>query len=177
MAKVNEIWLPIDGTNGAYEISNHGRVKRLGNDKGKGYPKNDRYLPPNKDKYGYYRASMPINGVIKTIKIHQLVSRHFIPNPECKKTVNHINGIKTDNHVDNLEWCTHAENNIHAFTTGLKNATGVNNGRCKLTDIQVVEIFNAKGRYIDIAKLYNISDSLVGCIKRKENWTHLTNAL
>jgi hypothetical protein len=70
--------------------------------------------------HGYKKTSIAINGKFKGIFIHRLVALAFIENPDSKPFVNHINGIKTDNRVENLEWCTMLENNIHAYKTGLK---------------------------------------------------------
>ena len=67
------------------------------------------------DKGGYLRVTL----LGETRKVHRLVAIAFIPNPERKTQVNHINGIKTDNRVENLEWVTHSENMIHAYKTGL----------------------------------------------------------
>ncbi len=73
----------------------------------------------NLDKYGYLQCCVQQNKKQKNLTVHRLIAISFIPNPENKKTVNHINGIKTDNRVENLEWATMKENAIHAINTRL----------------------------------------------------------
>ena len=68
---------------------------------------------------GYYRITLSIKGVRKSYSVHRLVASTFIPNPENKPTINHINGIKTDNRIENLEWATYQEQKIHAINFGL----------------------------------------------------------
>lgn len=77
------------------------------------------FLKPAYDERGYLRIGLSNNGVSKTYKLHRLVAEMFIPKIEGKTQVNHINGIKDDNRVENLEWCTRSENSIHAVKTGL----------------------------------------------------------
>lgn len=82
--------------------------------------KTNRYLKPNNNTSGY--PSVTLDG--KTVRVHRVVAEVFIPNPNNLECVNHINGDKEDNHMDNLEWCTRSENNRHARETGLHRPGG-----------------------------------------------------
>lgn len=110
---INEIWKSVKGFEGLYEVSNFGEVKSL--------PRNGTILKPRLligfiDSGGYQQVLLSSKRVHK--KIHRLVAEAFIPNPDNKPCVNHIDRIKTNNHIDNLEWCTYKENTIHSFNTG-----------------------------------------------------------
>lgn len=114
----NEIWRHIDGLPNIYMVSNLGNVKSLSEAKLGGLMK------PYKNAYGYLSVNLHIGQKKRQLqRIHRLVARAFLPNPENKPQVNHINGIKTDNSVSNLEWCTSHENMQHAHKTGLKKFT------------------------------------------------------
>tara|TARA_R110000772_G_scaffold244683_1_gene357879 strand:+ start:102 stop:575 length:474 start_codon:yes stop_codon:yes gene_type:complete len=71
-------------------------------------------MKPYKTKDGYIQVSLSKNGKVKTLYVHRLLATAFIPNPENKRCVDHINGIKHDNRLENLRWATHKEN-LNAF--------------------------------------------------------------
>jgi len=98
-----------------YEVSNTGIVRN----KVTGH-----ILAPQKDKKGYLRVRLSLNDVKATAKVHRLVAVAFIPNPEGKPQVNHMDTNKQNNRVDNLEWATNSENQLHAYRYGLNHATG-----------------------------------------------------
>lgn len=97
---------PLEGFDQQYVIDEDGNVYRK--------------LTPNQHPQGYLRLGLRAKGKRKHFTIHRLVAQTFIPNPEGKPFVNHIDGDKTNNRVENLEWCNQSENMLHAFRTGLK---------------------------------------------------------
>lgn len=107
---------------------------------------------------------------------HRLIAQAFIPNPENKPYINHKNGIKTDNKVGNLEWCTNQENVDHAWRTGLmRPRKGISHHGAKLTEVQVINIRHCRGAIsaAAIAERYGISPSHAASIMRGDFWSHL----
>lgn len=116
-----EIWKPIIGREGEYEVSNLGHVRGMDrlvwhNTKHNDRPRKVRgcWLKPQLSKTGYYIVCFNKNSKKTFRQVHRLVAEAFIPNPDNKPIINHKNGVKTDNRAENLEWCTYLENHHHA---------------------------------------------------------------
>jgi hypothetical protein len=153
---MREIWKPICGYEGIYEVSNCGNVRSIDRIDFAGRRLKGKLFSTNA-KEGYITVRLSKNGNIKTFKIHQLVAEAFVPNPENKPCVNHKDGNKQNNHVENLEWCTHSENNIHAFKTGLSTP------KRKLDDESIKLILDSKGKVSCnvLAKIHGVSFQMI----------------
>lgn len=148
-----EIWKTIPGYTG-YEISSHGRLKSV-------YKFASRILIQQKNESGYFIIKLRNDiGERHHLKIHRLVAIAFIYNEMGKPHVNHINGIKTDNRVENLEWVTMSENIRHAYKTGLR--------RIKLKSNDINDIYHSKERLKPLSLKYGVSISLISHIKNKK---------
>ena len=144
----DELWKPVPDYEG-YHVSNFGRIKRI--------YKNGKLkiLNPTLIRKGYPRVCLCKDNQKKTFLVHRLVAKTFIPNPENKPQVNHLDGCKLNNHVSNLEWATQSENMRHAYDTGLKvNPQGEDTYNAKLT--------NEQARYIrenpDDLSIYKLAE-------------------
>ena len=124
---MQEEWKEVVGFEGLYEVSNKGRVRSLDRE----VPRLGKYGQPSHMVYkgklipmwitdtGYLRITLNKEGKKSNHLVHRLVANAFIPNVDNKETVNHKNGVKADNQIDNLEWATRSEQNKHAWALGL----------------------------------------------------------
>lgn len=106
---------------------------------------------------------------------HRLVAEAFIPNPENKPEVNHKDGNKLNNSIENLEWVTRSENAVHGFDNGLL-VHGFNHHSSKLKPDQVRDIYSADGKYRDIARAFGVCAQTVCNIKRKSAYKRFLEA-
>lgn len=166
-----EIWKDIVGYEGFYQVSNQGRVKSLSRlvDNHSGFKKvlKEKILKPTISKTGYFVLSFKKENKKKTFKLHRLVAFAFIPLIEGKNYVNHINGIKLDNSIENLEWCTIKENNNHAVINNLRNDIGIDNLNSKLKKEDVLFIRESELKSKELALIFDIHESTV-CKARKK---------
>lgn len=167
-----EIWKTISGFEN-YEVSSLSNVKRK---EGTSHLRSIN-LKGTKDKDGYLKVNLKVSQKTNTKFIHRLVATAFIINTENKPQVNNINGIKDDNRVENLEWCTLSENRQHAYDTGLQNSDsrkGEKNNFNKLKKEQVEFIINEyKAKKVfqhQLALKFNVSQSCISIIVNKKNW-------
>lgn len=136
----------------------------------------DKFIGTNKDAYGYYRFSCMIDGSYRHIPVHRAVALTWIDNPDNLPFVNHIDGDKTNNSVDNLEWCTDTHNKRHAKELGLM-AKGSEHWNTKLTDEvvnMICEMFAYGYTTGDVVKAFNVSRGTALNIRARRTWTHIS---
>lgn len=163
---MEEIWKDINGYRGLYQVSNLGRVRSL--------PRvikrpigtcmtKERILKTFQLKGGYVNVMLRINGRSVNHNVHRLVAETFIPNINPNyDCINHIDGKKINNRVDNLEWCNHSINCLHSYEKGMSRKDG------KLSSEQVLDVrkrlLNGE-RVTDIANSLNVRKNIISDIK------------
>lgn len=155
----------IKGYEGLYTISANGIV----------YNSKNKERKPSKINGGYLSISLYNNNTSKSYLVHRLVAITFIPNPLNLPFVNHKNGIKTDNRVENLEWCTRQENMQHAINTGLldydnRNTKGIKNGNSKLSEANIVEIQTSNLTTKELSVKFKVSYQAIYLVKKNQRW-------
>ena len=113
---MTEIWKNIEGYENLYQISSIGRVRSLDRFDSIGRFIKGKILKPRIDKDGYHCIFLSKNGTQKPFKIHRLVAQAFIPNPDNKPCIDHVNCVRSDNRLENLRWVTYLENNLNPIT-------------------------------------------------------------
>lgn len=162
-----EIWKDVMGYEGLYRISSKGRIFSITKQIIKS-------LQINK-KDGYTRVTLSKNSKHRSYPVHRLVAQAFLENPENKPTVNHIDGNKNNNFLENLEWATHREQVLHAIETGLLvPKRGENHHNSKLNNNSVKEIKdlleNTNKTQVEISNQFGVSKSQITNIKQRKSW-------
>jgi hypothetical protein len=177
---MEEIWKEIPGFEGYYEISNLTRVRsvsRIIYDKKVGIKNlKSRILKPA-NFMGYRRVLLCYKGQRVNKLVHRLFAQVFIPNPENKPEVNHIDGNRSNNSLENLEWVTHRENMHHSVLTGLHwSKKGEEHFSARLTNIDVIQMRKDRNNgmtYPEISKKYNVTKSTASHACYGTTWSHL----
>lgn len=109
----------IRGYEGLYLIDSLGNVVSLPRQQGSRFVNQYNILTTKINRHGYKEVALSKDGKTKTVLLHRLIAIHFVENPNNYPCVNHKNGIKTDNRIENLEWCTRSQNTKHAYINNL----------------------------------------------------------
>lgn len=176
-----EVWKPADGYEWAYSVSNYGRissVSRVAKRSTNGpLPIRGRLLTGALSNRGYLYVTLTVDGKKKNLSIHRLVARTFLDNHRHLPQVNHKDGNKKNNHVENLEWCTNRDNAIHALRIGLSSPPTSGPGEIspahKLTwesARRIRALARAGIPQRAIAQLYGVAQGTVGHIVNGRTW-------
>lgn len=166
------MWARVPGFGDKYFISDSGVLVSTASRSRVKSPKDlsntNHTIRPAIKKDGYYGVRLKGRGNSKNVYIHRLVAIAFIPNPDHKQQVNHKNGDKLDNRVENLEWVTARENTIHAWEHGLHGH--ICRGLRRLSDDEVVEIRRSQETQRELARRYGVCQSTISSIKNRKRY-------
>lgn len=176
--KTKERFRAVNGYEGVYSIGNNGTLLRR---QGAGC-RSTRRLNPVRNQDGYLQTRLSLNGDKRNVLVHRLVAEAFIPNPENKPQINHLDGDKTNNSVENLAWCTASENVEHLCDTlgDRVRRRGQNNPRAVLTEDDVRTIRKRARRrgkpgedQRALAAEYGVTQSAIMGIVTRRTWKHV----
>lgn len=176
MINQNETWKDVEGFEGLYRVSDLGNViscqkKVLSRERASGVNTRtvkSRILKPDVSATGYLRVTLATGGLNQRFLLHRVVAKMFIANPFNLRQVNHINGMKSDNRVVNLEWSNCSDNNKHAFATGLRTP---NRGSVKYSNetLGLIKSLVQDGMLLkDVASKMSIPVSTISSLKRRQ---------
>jgi len=175
----DEIWKDVPGYVGYYEVSNFGKVRSVdryvNNHKGERALRKGKVLTDTLDDKGYVRYTFRMGKSKKMKRGHRLVAEAFIPNPNQYTIINHKDGNKANNHISNLEWCTHRQNSQHAESMGLVNhVKGSKHHKATTTedDVRKMRRLYAKGNHTQkqIAEIFSINPNTIKHILAGRTW-------
>lgn len=176
---MEEIWKPVKGYEGYYSVSNFGRVKSenrvIKDANGKSFNKKSRIIALTDNGKGYKIASLSKDGR-RNFYVHRLVAINFLVCKEDQIEVNHIDGVKSNNKLNNLEWCNKKENMTHAYKTGLQPILGNKTNAIKVKSINSGLIFSC---IKEASNFYGIKYSLLkqalnrNCIHKNKLYNEL----
>lgn len=178
-----EEWRDIPGYEGLYQVSDLGRLRRPHGVKRPGKRIQTGFIRPSVNRLGYLFLPLYQNGKRKQMLVHRLVMLAFVGQCPSNLVVNHKNGIRGDNRLNNLEYITQKENILHGIRRinancceGERWAVGENNNNARLTVGDVKEIrrlIRLGERLLDIAKLFGVTPTNIRLIKNKKTWSHV----
>lgn len=135
-----------------------------------------RVLKQDPNRTGYKRVTLSYNGRLSRVFVHRLVALHYIPNPCGHKEVNHINGVKGDNRVENLEWVSSSYNKLHAIEIGLQKSKVGRTYLSKDAVHSVCALLERGAPYNEISLSTGVSYNSICLIKTKKNWVDISSS-
>ena len=167
---MNEEWKSVVGYEGTYDVSNAGRIRRT---RSANEMTAVRMRKPYLERQGYLRIALWLGNKKRTFNVHRIVLSAFVGPCQDGMQTNHIDGDKTNNRIDNLEYVTPSENRRHAFRTGLQTPMrGSKNPLAKLTeeDVRAIRKLIGKKSLASIGRMFGVAKSTVGCISNGSRW-------
>jgi hypothetical protein len=178
---MEEIWKDIKGFENLYQVSNYGRVKSLYRELL--HPKNgiakyeSKILKHSFDKDGYPKLTITLNGKHHYVRVHRLVAQTFIENPHNKPYINHIDAVRGNNRVENLEWVTAKENSSWSIKLN-RHIKGENMWKHIFTEKEVIDLLiyfrdNKIENMAEFCRQHGYKVSTINCIRNRLTWKHI----